>query len=213
MQHPPNTDRPLRKTKKLRAGDNVPTNTLETIDRRMIVFGETTGIVHLQFRRFAGCPICSLHLKEFVRRRREILGAGIREVIVFHSSASNLRKYAGAMGLELVADPEKRDYRAFGVEASPRALLDPRVWPSIITSVATGLYGVLFRGDPMPPIRPSGGSTGLPADFLIGSDGTLLAVHYGVHADDQWSVEEMLSLARRNAEDAAQPYQTLRHSV
>ena len=33
---------------------------------------------------------------------------------------------------------------------------------------------------------------GLPADFLIGPDGTLVAAHYGAHADDQWSVDELL---------------------
>lgn len=102
-----------------------------------------------------------------------------------------------------MADPEKRIYLAFGVEASPRALLDPRVWPAIITSVAAGLFGVVFRGKPMPPIRPAGGSTGLPADFLIGPGGRLLATHYGVHANDQWSVDAMLSLAGQSRAEAA----------
>ncbi|EUA90004.1 putative alkyl hydroperoxide reductase/ Thiol specific antioxidant/ Mal allergen [Mycobacterium ulcerans str. Harvey] len=35
---------------------------------------------------------------------------------------------------------------------------------------------------------------GLPADFLIGSDGRVLATKYGNHADDQWSVDEPLDL-------------------
>ena len=35
---------------------------------------------------------------------------------------------------------------------------------------------------------------GKPADFLIGRDGRVLARKYGVHADDQWSVEELLRL-------------------
>ena len=48
----------------------------------------------------------------------------------------------------------------------------------------------------MPPIRPGGGSLGLPADFLLAVDGQVLACKYGVHADDQWSVDEVLSLAR-----------------
>jgi hypothetical protein len=36
---------------------------------------------------------------------------------------------------------------------------------------------------------------GLPADFLIGSDGRVLATKYGSHADDQWSVDELLDVA------------------
>jgi N-methylhydantoinase A/oxoprolinase/acetone carboxylase beta subunit len=34
----------------------------------------------------------------------------------------------------------------------------------------------------------------MPADFLIGSDGTVIAARYGKHADDQWSVDELLAL-------------------
>ena len=40
-----------------------------------------------------------------------------------------------------------------------------------------------------------GGRLGLPGDFLIGSDGRVIACKYGEHADDQWSVDELLALA------------------
>jgi hypothetical protein len=35
----------------------------------------------------------------------------------------------------------------------------------------------------------------MPADFLIGADGAVVARKYGEHADDQWSVDELLRLA------------------
>jgi hypothetical protein len=35
----------------------------------------------------------------------------------------------------------------------------------------------------------------MPADFLIGVDGTVLAAKYGRHANDHWSVDELLSNA------------------
>ena len=48
---------------------------------------------------------------------------------------------------------------------------------------------------------------GLPADFLIGAEGAILAVKYGAYVDDHWSVDELLALARSrgaaNAETAA----------
>ncbi|WP_373281708.1 hypothetical protein [Nocardia aobensis] len=44
---------------------------------------------------------------------------------------------------------------------------------------------------------PQGGRLGLPADFLIASDGSLAASHYGTHADDQWTVDDVLSRARK----------------
>jgi hypothetical protein len=44
----------------------------------------------------------------------------------------------------------------------------------------------------------TGGPTGLPAEFLIAADGLIKAVKYGRHAYDQWSVEEMLELAKQS---------------
>jgi hypothetical protein len=45
----------------------------------------------------------------------------------------------------------------------------------------------------------TGGPTGLPAEFLIAADGLIKAVKYGRHAYDQWSVDEMLELAKQSA--------------
>jgi hypothetical protein len=41
---------------------------------------------------------------------------------------------------------------------------------------------------------PNGGILGLPADFLIASNGYVRAVHYGTHAYDQRTVDELLKL-------------------
>jgi hypothetical protein len=48
------------------------------------------------------------------------------------------------------------------------------------------------------PGLPSSGESalGLPADFLIATDGRVRACKYGEHADDQWSVDELLEHAR-----------------
>lgn len=43
--------------------------------------------------------------------------------------------------------------------------------------------------------HPTGGHLGLPADFLIGSDGRVLACKRGRHASDQWTVDEILAHA------------------
>ena len=37
---------------------------------------------------------------------------------------------------------------------------------------------------------------GLPADFLIEPDGRVREAKYGRHASDQWSVDELIRLAR-----------------
>jgi hypothetical protein len=46
------------------------------------------------------------------------------------------------------------------------------------------------------PLRPAtNGRIGLVADFLITTKGYVAAVKYGQHADDAWSVDEVLALA------------------
>lgn len=50
----------------------------------------------------------------------------------------------------------------------------------------------MFARHPSSSFKGEGGHSGLPADFLISKFGDILASHYGVHANDQWSVDEIL---------------------
>jgi peroxiredoxin len=151
-------------------------------------------IVHLQFRRFAGCPVCTLQLHSFVRRREEIEAASIREVVVFHSTADLLLPHAGNLPFAVIADPDKRLYAELGVESALRALLDPRVWVPVLRAVSRSALMILRKQQSVPSLNPQGGRFGLPADFLIAQDGRVLACKYGSHAYDQWSVDELLAL-------------------
>ena len=156
-------------------------------------------LVHLHFRRFAGCPVCNLHLRSFLQRESEIVGASIREVVIFHSSQPELRPHAKDLPFDVIADPDKRLYAEFGVEAAPRALLDPRAWLPILRGIAHSLPAILAAKKPFPPVNPAGGHFGLPADFLIAPDGAVLACKYGAHVYDQWSVDELLTIARESS--------------
>jgi hypothetical protein len=148
----------------VRGGDRFPDLQLTSITDEIIGIPDPTGaLTHLQFRRFAGCPICNLHL---------------------HSTAE-LRKYQDDMPFPVVGDPDKQLYRRFGVEASAKAILKAGAWRALPAgwrqAVATA---VANRRAP------------LPADLLIGADGRVKATKYGSHAYDQWSVDELLSIAK-----------------
>jgi AhpC/TSA family len=189
--------RTVKSPGKVRPSDVVGGREYTTVEGAVVAVPDAARLTHLQFRRFAGCPVCSLHLRSMTRREAEIRAAGVREVVFFHAPESELRRYVADVPFAMVGDPEKVTYREFGVESAPRALLDPRVWPTIVRSVGASLLEVLRGGRPLPPSRtPHGGRTGLPADFLIAPDGRVVAVKYGVHAGDQWSVDELLELAR-----------------
>ncbi|MFD3581918.1 peroxiredoxin-like family protein [Streptomyces sp. NPDC058683] len=180
-------------------GSTVPRRGLTTVSGDPVTVPDPARPIHLQFRRFAGCPVCNLHLRSVVRRHHEIEAAGIREVVVFHSPAEELRPHTADLPFAVVADPDKRLYREFGVEQSPRALLDPRAWGPIVRAVVSGTWHVLRGREHLPANSPHGGRLGLPADFLIAPDGQVLATKHGEHAYDQWSVDELLELAARMA--------------
>jgi peroxiredoxin len=177
-------------------GARVPPRQLVAVTGELIALPDPLRLTHLQFRRFAGCPICNLHLRSFARRHVELTGAGIYEVVAFHSSSAELLPYAAELPFTVLADPDRRLYAAFGVETGARSLLDPRVWPTIVAAVARSLVAIVRGRERAPSWRPRGGRWGLPADFLIDSDGRIVSRHYGRHAGDQWSVDELLAHAR-----------------
>ncbi len=172
---------------RLSPGDTVPAMALDTIrGERLSLPDAARPFVHLQFRRFAGCPVCNFHLMVLAGRRGDIEAAGIREVIFFHSAKDEMLKYQAQLPFDCVADPTRQHYRRFGVETSRWAVLHPRVfWSGLRWILATGRF---YR-------RAENGITGLPADFLIDARGRIVAAKYGVHADDHWDADELLGLA------------------
>ena len=103
---------------KFKSGDILPRTVMEAVTGETINLPGTKRLVHLQFGRFVDCPICSTHIAEFMKRARAIKGAGIEEVIVFHSSPKSIRSYQKDVPFLMVGDPKKAIYRDFGVETS-----------------------------------------------------------------------------------------------
>jgi peroxiredoxin len=186
-----NTDR------KQRVGSVFPTLELAASSGQLVVVPDPTGdYVHLQLRRFAGCPICNLHLRSIVTRHDEIRSHGIREVVVFHATAAELAKHEAELPFALIADPERALYRRLGVERRLRSLLSPRALRAAIAGLAGALGKHSTKRSVLGPVKPTGGHLGLPADFLIAPDGRITALKYGRHAYDQWTVDELLDHAR-----------------
>lgn len=171
---------------KLKAGDLFPTKVLRAVSGKELHVPDSGLLTHLQFRRFVGCPICNTHIGEMMKRAEEIKSAGIQEVIFFHSREEEMRPLQQGIPFDLVADAEKVHYKEFGVESSLAYILNPK---AVVACVRGMLRGNLS-------LRMTGGPLGLPADFLIEPNGHVRAAKYGRHAYDQWSVDELLALAK-----------------
>lgn len=168
-------------------GDNVSPLMLTSIKDKPVNIPESGKLTHLQFRRFAGCPICNLNIQSFFSRADELENAGIQEVIVFHSSKENMLKNTVNTSFPIIADPKKSLYKAFGLENSWCALLN-------LGALISALKGMLKHG--IAPPEKLETELVVPADFLIDENGKIIALKYGTHADDQWSVDEVLTLAQ-----------------
>ena len=175
---------------KLNVGETVGRHDLVTIHGKPVRLPDPVHPVHLQFRRYAGCPVCNLHMRGVAARHGEILAAGVREVVVFYSAAETMLGFQGDLPFATIADPEKKLYAEFGVGTMPvTTAFKLRSWRAAAQGLANApsLRGIGSKGTSY---------LGLPADFLIGTDGTILAASYGRYTDDHWSVDEVLALTR-----------------
>lgn len=182
---------------KVRVGDDFPPLTLAATSGQRVRVPDPAGdYVHLQLRRFAGCPICNLHLRSIVARHDEIRAHGIREVVVFHSTAAELAKHETELPFSLIPDPERELYRRLGVQRRPSSLMRVPALGAAIAGLTAALGSHSTKRELLGPVKPTGGRLGLPADFLITPDGQIAALKYGEHAYDQWTVDELLAHAR-----------------
>lgn len=177
-------------------GDSVDTQKWITASGRLIDIPDSRGrVVHLHFSRWAGCPICNIHLANLRKRASELEAAGIHEVVIFHSPPGDVADLRGDLPFDLVADPEREKYRYFGVEESPFFLLHPRAFWRFLNEAAMGRTAERVRG----------GILGLPADFIIDGAGNIRAARYGRHADDAMTVDEVLTYTKQGAAMQSMP--------
>ena len=167
--------------------DVIPKTVWTNIDEGSVLVPPQDTFIHLQFRRFAGCPVCNLHLQSFFKRAEELKANNIHEVVVFHASQKDMLASVVDVPFDLIADPSRKLYKEFGVETSWKALLNLGV-------MQKALKGIRKFGMKIPQSVEA--ELGVPADFLINQAGTVVALKYGAHADDQWSVDEVIELAK-----------------
>jgi len=175
---------------RLESGQPAVPFTAQSIDGAGVSLRRFAGKpVLLTFLRFASCPMCNLHLHDLARDYAGLNARGLAVVAFFHSSASAIRAHAGGRNypFPLVADPEFRVYRMYGVETSwLRFLLSmasPRFYVSFVRSLLHRFWGGIAWQ-----------MAKMPADFLVGPDGRLVVAHYGRDIGDHLTVARLHTL-------------------
>lgn len=174
----------------LREGDLAPDIAGDATSGERISLQELRGrTVLLKFLRFAACPICSLHLREYVRRHDELVDAGITTVAVYHSPVHKIDERLERLDVPfgVVADPDKTAFDAYAVGASIRGMLTRRVMRDYVQAMRAGFFSR--------PLGHEGGIQGHPADFLIDGGGVIRLARYGRDYADTLSVGAVLTVA------------------
>jgi peroxiredoxin len=163
---------------RLTLGSPAPDFSAESIGGRCVSLEQLRGRpVLLKFYRFATCPVCNLHMHRFILEHRMVSDAGLTTVVFYHSPADKLAEAQDyATPFDLIPDPEKTIFRAYGVERGLRGLVSPAVMRDYMKALAAGFSPGLLTSD--------GGITGNPADFLIDASGQVVYAHYGKHYAD-----------------------------
>ena len=166
-----------------------------SLSGRPISLGEFRGkTVLVKFHRFSGCPVARRQVHDLIEDQEALNAAGIETIVVLHSSQEKMRpNFEEVPGLHLIADPEKALYRAYQAEFLWRRLLSAASWRETFASLVRG-YLPQFT-------RFQGGIVGIPSDFLLDEQGTIIATHYGQHFGDSWTAADALQAAgvRREA--------------
>ena len=178
----------MAKRTKLRAGDEAPDFT--AID---VIRGESFKLsdyrekhsVALIFLRYAGCPLCQLHVSAISRKYPEI-AAKDTDVIVFVQSRVNTlveEGYPGAFPFKLVADPDGDFYELYGVgSGNILDILNSRVIGKAVKAVIRGHKQGKMEGNQWQ----------LPGDFIVGKDGRLKLAHVGTDIGDNLKPDELM---------------------
>jgi hypothetical protein len=152
---------------------------------RPVALTQYTGRkVLLTFNRAAVCPLCNVRTWHLINRYPMYRRAGLEVIAFFESSPHVAHQYLDRLDAPypIVADLNHRVYDQYGLETSLLGVLRARLARgAVYREAAQRNIGARLVQN----ILGMDGRMGLmPAEFIVGEDGRILAAHYGRDAGD-----------------------------
>jgi peroxiredoxin Q/BCP len=175
---------------RLTVGMKAPSFVAESIEGCRVELAARRGrTLLLKFYRFATCPVCNWHMKAFIHDYGALEQLGLETIVFFHSPGEKVhRTHRHVAPFDIVGDPTRRIFTAFGVERSWAGMFSLSVWGTYVRAMAAGFGPGMLTAD--------GGMDGLPADFIIDGDGRIAYAHYGSSYVDALDVPRVLAICR-----------------
>ena len=143
----------------------------------------------LAFTRHFGCTQCKEMLDEIVAGRDQVEKAGLAIAIIMQATPEQTAVFAQkyAPGLLCLADPERKAYKAYGLERGNlfQTFLNPKVWEAIGKSRKKG-----YQVEPPPPGQDAMQMSGT---FIIGKQGRIELPYYYDHIADHPPLDLLLN--------------------
>lgn len=176
---------------RLQPGDRAPALQASDLNDQPCDLAALKGrVVLVSFYRYASCPLCNLRIHKLRQRWPELEREGLSMLALFQSSAERMRAYVGKeqTPFPLIPDPLMEHYQRWKVEESMGGLLKAGA------KAGLALLGALRQG--YLPGRIDGPMDRMPADFLVGPDGSLLECLYASHAGEHLEIDSILQHLR-----------------
>ena len=142
----------------------------------------------LAFTRHFGCTQCKEMLEELVNGRKRIKKAGLDIAVISQGVPDEAALFAEkfAPGLKVLCDPQRKAYRAYGLERGNlfQTFLNPKVWKAVSKSRRKG-YEVEQPPEGQDAMQMSG-------TFIINTRGHVLLPFYYDHIADHPSLDLLL---------------------
>src|SRR4051812_35903536 len=159
------------------------------------VFGNPLSLGHyagkgllLSFFRNGACAMCNLQVHRLIGKYPEYQQHGLEIVAVFESPRASILQYVSKQNapFPIIADPQAALYDHYGVETSEEKVMAPvdAEWRNQLIEEAKAIGFALTKEEGSNFFR-------LPADFLIGPDQRIMAVHYSEAVGTHLSFEEI----------------------
>lgn len=138
----------------------------------------------LSFYRYASCPYCNLRVSRLINYYPQFHEKGLYMLAFFQSPKESILGRVGKQNapFPIIADPERKIYRKYGVGSSWKGFF--KALFRISTNVETIKKGHL-------PGKMEGEKALIPADFLIGPDLIIKKAYYGKDITDHLPIKEI----------------------
>ncbi len=159
--------------------DKAPTFTLPALDGKEFDASVLAGRPYmLAFMRFGACPFCNLRVRELIKYSEQ-LDQPFQIVVVYDSPLENIQQLntRSESPLPILADGDSAVHKLYGVRYSRLSVILSMManFPKVVANMMKGGDGGATEGP----------TNGMPAEFLVDSDGVIRDAWYGKGLTDR----------------------------